>query len=461
MKWLKMSVLVFCLASLFWYSACSSHKTNSPQNSTANSRGAAGAEHPVPVGVSAVVSRNVPVILAGLGTITPYNTVTVRSRVDGELVRVNFQEGQFVHKGDLLAVIDPRPFQAALEMAEGALTRDEALLRTSEINLQRAKALTNDGVMAVQQLNAQQAETGQYTDTIALDRAAVENAKVNLAYTQIRAPLSGRIGLRLVDPGNIVHATDQNGLLVITQMQPIAVIFTLPEDEIPEVVAQMRQEALPVQAYDSNDTTLLASGKLETIDNTIDPTTGTVRLKGIFDNKDSVLWPNQFVNVHLQLQTLYNATVVPASAIQHGQDNVTFVYVVDANNKAQMRNVQLKLTQGNLSVITDGLTPGERIVVDGQDRLQAGVTVEPTAPQNQPPQNAESTTPRLGPNAVSPDPISDQGPRNGSALPAPVGTPSAGAQQPTSAAAVQGTATRSVGGLPVKSTGHGRRAGRR
>jgi multidrug efflux system membrane fusion protein len=460
MTWPKTLVLAFCLASLLWYSACSSQNTNASQNAAARGSDAAGAQHPVPVGVSVVASRDVPVILTGLGTITPYNTVTIRSRVDGELIKVNFREGQFVHKGDLLAVIDPRPFQAALDQAEGALERDEALLRTSQINLQRAKALTKDGVMAVQQLNAQQAETGEYLGTIALDKAAVENAKVNLAYTQIRAPLSGRIGLRLVDPGNIVHAADQNGLLVITQMQPIAVIFTLPEDNIPEVVAQMKKGVLPVQAYDSNDTTLLASGKLETIDNTIDPTTGTVRLKGIFDNKDSVLWPNQFVNVHLQLQTLHNATVVPASAIQHGQENSTFVYVVDANNKAQIRNVRLKLTQGNLSIIADGLTPGERVVVDGQDRLQAGITVQPTAPQNQPSQNAETTAPRLGPNRLSPDPPPGQRLQNRSAQPVPNEALDPGAHQ-ASGASIRGSTARSVGGLPAKGTGHRRQVGRR
>ncbi len=459
MRWPKILGLVFCLTSVLWYFGCSSQKSNSTgKGSAKGGHGAAAGEHPVPVGVSAVESRDVPVILAGLGTITPYNTVTVRSRVDGELVKVNFREGQFVHQGDLLAVVDPRPFQVALDQAEGALARDEALLQTSQINLQRAKELTKEGVMAVQQLNAQQAETGQYTGTIALDKAAVENAKVNLSYTQIRAPLSGRVGLRLVDPGNIVHASDQNGMLVLTQMQPIAVIFTLPEENIPEVVKRMKDGVLPVQAYDSNNATLLATGKLETIDNTIDPTTGTVRLKGIFDNKDSVLWPNQFVNVHLQLQTLRNATVVPASAIQRGQESATFVYIVDSQNKAQIRNVQLQLTEGDIAVVANGLTPGERVVVDGQDRLQADMTVQPTAPQMHPAQNAGTPNAPLNPNGMSPGPTTGQGQRNGSASPTPTGAPVPTGQQQASGAAVQGTAAPSTGGLPTKGKGRGERA---
>lgn len=417
MKWPKILALVLSITGFVCYSGCSRDNSIQKQQNGAAKGGPGGTGRPVPVGVSAVESRDVPVILTGLGTITPYNTVTVRSRVDGQLVKVNFREGQFVHEGELLAVIDPRPFQVALDQAQGALARDEALLRTSEINLQRAKELTKEGVMAVQQLNAQQAETGQYTGTIELDKASVENAKVNLSFTQIRAPLSGRIGLRLVDPGNIVHATDQNGMLVITQMQPIAVIFTLPEERIPEVVRRLRAGVLPVQAYDSNDRRLLASGQLETLDNTIDPTTGTVRLKGIFDNRDSILWPNQFVNVHLQIQTLRNATVVPSSAIEHGQQNITFVYVVDSNNKAQVRDVQLKLTQGDTAVVASGISPGERVVVDGQDRLQANTTVEPTAPQSRPAQNIGLSRRAPGPNGTPEGPTPGQGLWNGGPLP--------------------------------------------
>ncbi len=462
MKWPKILALVLLCASFIWFSSCS--RKNSTQNQQSSSShgngrgGASGAARPIPVGVAAVQSKDVPVILTGLGTITPYYTVTVHSRIDGQLMRVNFREGQFVKKGDLLAVIDPRPFEVALQQAEGALARDQALLRTSQVNLQRAEALTKEGVMATQQLNAQQAETGQYTGTIELDKAAVENAKVNLSYTQIRSPIDGRVGLRLVDPGNIVHASDQNGMLVITQMQPIAVLFTLPEEQIPEVVARMKTGTLPVQAYDSNDQTLLATGKLETIDNTIDPATGTVRLKGIFDNRDSVLWPNQFVNVHLQIQTLHNATVLPASAVQHGQQNSTFVYLVDGSNKVQMRNVELKLTQGDIAVVANGINPGDRVVVDGQDRLQAGMTVEPVAPQNRQ-QNASGTQPGTN-NGMSPGPTPGQGLRNGSSMVTPTGGPVANPQQQANGTAIQGTAAPSTGhAIGGKSTGHGRRGG--
>lgn len=460
MKWPKILALVLCCASFLGYGACSRQSATKNQQSSSNSGsgrgGAAAGNRPIPVGVAAVQSRSVPVILTGLGTITPYYTVTVHSRIDGQLVKVNFKEGQFVNKGDLLAVIDPRPYEVALQQTQGALARDEALLRTSQVNLQRAESLAKAGVMATQQLNAQQAETGQYTGTIQLDKAAVENAKVNLSYTEVRSPINGRVGLRLVDPGNIVHASDQNAILVITQMQPIAVLFTLPEEQIPEVVARMKAGTLPVQAYDSNNQNLMATGRLETIDNTIDPTTGTVRLKGIFDNRDSVLWPNQFVNVHLQIQTLQNATVLPASAVQQGQQNSTFVYVVDDSNKAQMHNVEIKLTQGDIAVAANGVNPGDRVVVDGQDRLQAGMTVEPVAPQNHQ-QNANGAQRA---NGMSPGPTPGQGLRNGSSMPSETGGPVVNSQQQASGNAVQGTAAPSTGRpLGGRATGHGRRGG--
>jgi multidrug efflux system membrane fusion protein len=335
-----------------------------------------GQNRPTPVGVATAQARDVPVILSGLGTITPYNTVTVRSRVDGQLVKVNFREGQIVKSGELLAVIDPRPFQVALQQAEAALARDTAQNNSAQIDLKRFESLAAAGVIAQQQLDQQRAQAGQLSGTLKVDEANIANAKLNLSYTNISAPVTGRVGLRLVDAGNIVHANDPNGMLVITQVQPIAVLFTLPEDQIPQVVSRMHQGVLQADAYDRDDKTKLASGKLETLDNQIDPTTGTVRLKAVFTNLDSTLWPNQFVNVHLQVQTLPHATVIPAAAIQRGQQG-TYVYAVDDNKTAQTANVQVALTQGDIAVISSGISPGQQVVVDGQDRLQAGAKVEP------------------------------------------------------------------------------------
>lgn len=365
---------------------------SSAKNEGGGKGGQGGQNRPTPVGVATAQTLDVPVILSGLGTITPYNTVTVRSRVDGQLVKVNFREGQMVKSGDLLAVIDPRPFQVALQQAEAALARDTAQYNTAQLDLKRFEALASAGVIAQQQLDQQRAQAGQLSGTLKVDEANIANAKLNLSYTNITAPVTGRVGLRLVDMGNIVHANDPNGMLVITQVQPIAVLFTLPEDQIPPVVARMKQGTLPADAYDRDDKTKLASGKLETLDNEIDPTTGTVRLKAVFDNRDATLWPNQFVNVHLQLQTLPRATVIPAAAVQRGQQG-SYVYVVDVEKTAQRANVQVTLTQGDTAVIASGVSPGQQVVVDGQDRLAAGSKVEPTQAGGRRNQNAANEQP--------------------------------------------------------------------
>ena len=305
--------------------------------------------------------------------------MSLKSRVDGQLVQVNFKEGQHVNQGELLALIDPRPYEVALSQAQAQLFRDQASLRDAKLNYQRFKdLLQQSGAMSQQQVDTQQATADQLEGAVRADQAAVDNAKLNLVYCHITAPISGRIGLRLVDAGNMVHATDTNPMLVITQLQPIAVIFTLPEDQLPEVSQKMAKGTLPVDAYSRDDQTKLATGKLLTIDNQIDQTTGTGRLKAMFDNKDDTLWPNQFVNVQLLLETRKDATIVPAAAIQRGPQG-NFVYAVKTDKTVEVKPVTVAITQNNLTAIASGIVPGDVVVTDGQDKLQGGSKVEPRA----------------------------------------------------------------------------------
>jgi len=333
-----------------------------------------GALGPVSVAVVPALKQNVPYYLSGLGSVTPFNTVTVKSRVDGQLQKVNFQEGQFVREGDLLAEIDPRPFQVALEQMEGQLARDQAQLNNARVDYARYDQLHKEGVVAQQQVDTQNAMVGQLEGAVRADQAQIDNQKLQLVYCKITAPLSGRVGLRLVDQGNMVHSSDPNGLVVITQVQPVAALFTLPEDNLQEVIQHMKNEVLEVDAYSRDDQTKLATGKLVTIDNQIDPTTGTVRLKAVFDNRDLSLWPNQFVNIRLMLAVRKDAIVIPLAAIQRGTQGA-YVYTV-TNGHANLQPVKVDLTQGNISLIASGVKAGDQVVVDGQDRLQAGSPVE-------------------------------------------------------------------------------------
>jgi len=336
----------------------------------------------VPVSVATAERRDMPYYLTGLGSVTAYYTVSVKSRVDGQLMQVNFQEGQQVKSGDLLAVIDPRPYQVALEQAQAAQFRDQASLRDARLNYERFKGLLqSSGAMSQQQVDTQQATVDQLDGTVRNDQAAVDSAKLNLVYCHITAPVSGRIGLRLVDPGNIVHAADTNAMFVITQLQPIAVLFTLPEDNLQTVSHRMAGGTLEVDAFSRDDQTKLASGKLLTIDNQIDQTTGTGRLKAVFDNKDNALWPNQFVNARLLLETRKNSTTVPAAAIQRGPQG-TYIFVVKSDNTVDVRDVNVSFTQDNVSVIASGIAPSDVVVTDGQDKLQQGSKIEtrPAAP---------------------------------------------------------------------------------
>ena len=368
------NIALFLLAALLAWCAiglgCSSGESH-PSNARA-----AGPQT-VPVGVATAKTTDLPVFLTGLGSVQAFNTVSVKSRVDGQLVQVAFKEGQHVNKGDLLAVVDPRPYEVALSQAQAQLYKDQASLRDAQLNYERFKGLLQDsGAMSQQQVDTQRATADQLQGAVKSDQAAVDNAKLNLTYCHITAPISGRIGLRLVDVGNMVHASDTNAMLVITQLQPIAVTFTLPEDNLLSVQKHMRGSPLVVDAYSRDDQTKIETGTLLTIDNQIDPTTGTGKLKAVFDNKGETLWPNQFVNVHLLLETMKGAIVVPAAAVQRGPQG-TFVYAVKSDKTVEVRPVNVAITESNTSAVSSGLNAGDMVVTDGQDKLQAGMKVEP------------------------------------------------------------------------------------
>jgi len=355
--------------------------------------GRQGGQQAVPVAIAKVESRDLPVYLNGLGSVEAFNTVVVKSRVDGQLVKVAFREGQQVKEGDLLAIIDPRPFEVQLSQAQATLYKDQSALKDARVNLERFKDLfQNGGVISKQQLDTQESLVGQLEGAVRADQAQIDNVKLNLFYTRITAPVSGRVGLRQVDVGNIVHASDATGLLVLTQLHPIAVIFTLPADNLASVAQHMRSGPLKVEAFSRDDQTKLATGKLLTIDNQVDPSTGTGKLKGIFENTEEALWPNQFVNCHLLLEVRKNTTVAPAAAIQRGPQG-TYVFVMKPDKTVDMRYVTVSLTVGSVAAITKGLNPGEVVITDGQDKLQAGSRVEPrtgATPGQKTEQTAES-----------------------------------------------------------------------
>jgi multidrug efflux system membrane fusion protein len=329
----------------------------------------------VPVVATAAKQGDLSVYLTGLGTVTAFNTVTVRSRVDGYLVKVAFQEGQFVRQGDLLAEIDPRPFQVQLAQAEGQMAKDQAMLKNAKLDLERYKTLLEQDSVTKQQLDTQISTVTQAEGVIKSDQAAIDNAKLQLTYSRITAPISGRIGLRLVDQGNMIRAADQNGIAVITQLQPIAVMFSIPQDNLPPVLKKMRSgQPLAVELYNRDLGQKLATGTLVTIDNQIDPNTGTVRCKAVFPNEDSALFPNQFVNARLLVDTKQNVTLVPTAAIQRSPES-TFVYVVKDDSTVEVRNVVVGPTEGDQVAIDSGLAAGEVVVTEGVDRLQRGTKV--------------------------------------------------------------------------------------
>jgi multidrug efflux system membrane fusion protein len=349
-----------------------------------NGRGA-GAFGPQPVVVTPAKKMNVPVYLTGLGNVAAFYTVTVKSRVDGQLMAVNFKEGDMVKAGDELALIDPRPYQVMLEQAQGTLARDQALLANARLDLTRYQTLLAQDAIPKQQMDTQVATVGQYEGNVKTDQANINNAQLQITYAHIIAPISGRVGLRLVDPGNIVHASDANGLIVITQVQPITVFFTIPEDSLPQVMAKLRAGArLPVDAFNRDNSQKISSGYLVTVDNQIDPTTGTSKMKAVFENKDNALFPNQFVNIRLLVDTKPNQIVVPSVGIQHGQ-NGPFVFLVDENSKVKIQNVTSDIVmENNMTSISSGLQESDPVVTDGTDRLQAGTQVRVRRPGEDP-----------------------------------------------------------------------------
>ncbi|MEK2601180.1 MdtA/MuxA family multidrug efflux RND transporter periplasmic adaptor subunit [Burkholderia arboris] len=376
------TIAVVVIGGLLWW-----HPWNRTPaaGSTAQSAGASGAgghrgrggpaamaNVPQPVQVATATQGEMPIVLSALGTVTPLANVTVKTQLSGYLQSVSFQEGQIVKKGDVLAQIDPRPYQVSLENAEGTHARDSALLATARLDLKRYQTLLSQDSIASQTVDTQASLVKQYEGAVKTDQAAIDSAKLNLTYARITAPVSGRVGLRQVDPGNYVTPGDANGLVVITQLQPMSVIFTTSEDNLPQILKQVNAgQKLSVTAYNRNNTVPLETGSLATLDNQIDTSTGTVKLRANFDNKGGMLFPNQFVNTRLLVDVLRNATIVPTSAVLTGSIG-QFVYVVKPDNTVTVRKVTIGPVDGERTSIASGVTLGERVVTDGSDRLREG-----------------------------------------------------------------------------------------
>ncbi len=381
-------VLVAALAVVAWR-IYQNQKQNAANTA---SQAAALQSRPVPVQVTPAEIRHMPIYLTALGTVMPYMSVTVKARVSGQLEPVKFVEGQQVRQGQTIMVIDPSPYKAALDQAKGTLSHDEALLKNAQAEYARYKALYAAGVVSKETMEADEAAQGQYLGAIESDKAAIETAQLQLDWCSIQSPINGRIGLRLVDPGNIITANTTN-LVIINQMQPISVYFTLPENQLPPVLHRLASERrLPVDAYDRGDVQKLTSGQLLTADNQIDTTTGTDKLKAVFDNRDQSLFPNQFVNIHLVLEDRPDALVVPSAAIQTGLQGALFVWIVDSDGKggqvAKMQPVKVALAEGQVTILDSGPAPGTNVVVDGADRLRPGQPVTVSAARQRTSQTA-------------------------------------------------------------------------
>jgi len=375
--------VVALLAWKFWPSS-TTQKPGAGQKAAAGHMGRSGgmrpgfggASGPIPVRVAPAVTGDFPLYYKALGTVTALNTINVRSRVGGELVKIAFEEGQMVKAGDLLAEIDPRPYQNALLQAEGTLLQNQAQLKNAQVDLERYRGLYAEDSIAKQTLDTAAALVGQYQGTVKTNQAAVNDARLNLEFTKIRAPISGRVGLRQLDVGNLVAANDTTALAVITQTQPISVVFTLPENSLETVLARYHSGAkLPVEAWDRGDEKLQAKGVLQSLDNQIDVTTGTLKFKARYDNRDQSLFPNQFVNVRLLADTLKGVILAPTAAIQFGT-NGTFVYALEGDKKVTLKKLKIGASDGENTVVTEGLATGDRVVLEGTDRLKEGSEVE-------------------------------------------------------------------------------------
>lgn len=371
-------VALAMIGALVWYAGSrpDSAKNQGARNATDRSGRADRSAGAIPVVVAPVRQGAFDVYLFALGTVTPLNTVLVRSRVDGQIMRVAFEEGQMVSAGDLLAEIDPRPFEVQLTLATGQLARNQALLENARIDLGRYRTLLAQDSISRQQVDTQESLLRQYEAAVQSDQGGIANARLQLTHARIVAPISGRVGLRQVDPGNIVRATDATGIVVITQLQPIGIVFPIPEDALPRVMKRLRAgDRIPVEVFDRAQKEKLGSGRLLTVDNQIDTATGTVKLKAEFPNADNTLFANQFVNVRLPLETRQNATLLPTAAVQRGAAG-TFVYVVKDDLTVVVTPVKLGPVQGETSTVDSGVAAGAKVVIDGADRLRDGTKVE-------------------------------------------------------------------------------------
>jgi membrane fusion protein, multidrug efflux system len=378
-KWWWLILPVVIAAGIYLYSESknSASASGSPKGAASKKggKGGRGGEQVVPVVGTRALKGNIPVYFNGLGAVTPLNTVTVKSRVDGQLMSVHFQEGDTVQKGDLLMEIDPRPYQVQLTQAEGQMAKDQATLENARVDLTRYDKLLTQNAIPEQQVATQRSTVKEAEAVVKSDQGQIESAKLNLTYARITSPITGRVGLRLVDPGNIVHAGDANGLVVITQMEPTSVLFTISEDQLPAVLQKLRAgQRLPVDAFDRDMKTKLASGALTTVDNEIDQTTGTVRLRATFENRNHALFPSQFVNARLLVETKRGIVLLPSAAIQR-TSNTTFVYLVKPDSSVTVRNITAGTSEGETTEITSGLNPGDTVVMTGADKLEEGSKV--------------------------------------------------------------------------------------
>lgn len=377
-RWRAAIVIALLIAAVVWIIH------HSKQSQLAKARGVEGPDAPVAVATAAATNGDMPISIAALGTVTPLATVTVKTQISGQLTQVAFKEGQMVHEGDFLAQVDPRPYQAALDQSIGNQRRDQALLANAKVDLARYQGLVAEDSIAHQQLDTQQALVEQYEGTVVGDEAAIATARLNLQYAHIVSPVSGRVGLRQVDAGNYVTPADSNGLVVVTQLQPITVIFPVPEDNASTILKRLRDGvSLTVSVFDRTNTSKLADGKLLTADNQIDSTTGTLKLRAAFENKDGQLFANQFVNVELLLDVLHDQTIIPTAAVHHGTPNgvsTAFVYLVKPDYTVTVHPVTIGNSDGERVAVASGLKAGDIVVTEGGDRLREGARIVPPAP---------------------------------------------------------------------------------